>query len=235
MTRRIASLLLVAAWLLMPGAQAQAQPQPRGHLVVVGGGGVPDAILTRRARTRRRPGCAHRRLPAGFRTGGHRGRCGRDVEEGRRHERAVATPHRRDGGAPGCRIGGLHLVPRRRPEQAHEGVRGNRRARRHRATVPGRRRRGRHERRRGGAFVGDAHRGRGPPEHHGGGHQDRSGPGPVARGDRRPASPEAAAAEPPDQPGARAPGARSASASTSGPQPSCPARASTSSARVQCS
>ena len=49
MTRhRIAlALMLVAAAALATAAAAPAQPGPKGHLVVVGGGGVPDAVLMR--------------------------------------------------------------------------------------------------------------------------------------------------------------------------------------------
>ena len=38
---------LMVAGLLAPVAPAHAQPAPKGHLVVVGGGGVPDVILKR--------------------------------------------------------------------------------------------------------------------------------------------------------------------------------------------
>ena len=38
---------LLAAGLLAPASPAHAQPAPKGHLVVVGGGGVPDVILKR--------------------------------------------------------------------------------------------------------------------------------------------------------------------------------------------
>ncbi|HSP91333.1 MAG TPA: cyanophycinase [Vicinamibacterales bacterium] len=38
---------LLAAVLVPPAAPAHAQPAPRGHLVVVGGGGVPDLVLKR--------------------------------------------------------------------------------------------------------------------------------------------------------------------------------------------
>jgi len=38
---------LLAAGLLPPAAPAHAQSHPKGHLVAVGGGGVPDVILTR--------------------------------------------------------------------------------------------------------------------------------------------------------------------------------------------
>ncbi|MEI8083729.1 MAG: cyanophycinase [Actinomycetes bacterium] len=41
------SVLGVCAWLVSPGAAAQPAPAPKGHLVVVGGGGVPDVILRR--------------------------------------------------------------------------------------------------------------------------------------------------------------------------------------------
>jgi len=47
MTARNPVILLLAAGLLALAAPAHAQPAPRGHLVVVGGGGVPDVILTR--------------------------------------------------------------------------------------------------------------------------------------------------------------------------------------------
>ncbi|MFO7695331.1 MAG: cyanophycinase [Vicinamibacterales bacterium] len=45
--QRIAPALVLAAALLTPAAPAPAQPAPRGHLVVVGGGGVPDVVLKR--------------------------------------------------------------------------------------------------------------------------------------------------------------------------------------------
>ena len=47
MTDRNPILLLLAAGLLALAAPAHAQPAPRGHLVVVGGGGVPDVVLSR--------------------------------------------------------------------------------------------------------------------------------------------------------------------------------------------
>ena len=47
MSRHVALILLVSAGLLAPGTLASPQPVPKGHLVVVGGGGVPDVILKR--------------------------------------------------------------------------------------------------------------------------------------------------------------------------------------------
>ena len=47
MTRRIAACLVLTLGLLPSAVSAQAQTQPKGHLVVVGGGGVPDAVLRR--------------------------------------------------------------------------------------------------------------------------------------------------------------------------------------------
>jgi cyanophycinase len=47
MRRRLALSLLAAACLAVMAGPAPAQPAPRGHLVVVGGGGVPDVILKR--------------------------------------------------------------------------------------------------------------------------------------------------------------------------------------------
>jgi len=47
MPRRPALILVLTAGLLAPGAPAAAQPPPKGHLVAVGGGGVPDVILKR--------------------------------------------------------------------------------------------------------------------------------------------------------------------------------------------
>jgi cyanophycinase len=47
MRRRLALSLLAAACLALMAGPAPAQPAPRGHLVVVGGGGVPDVILKR--------------------------------------------------------------------------------------------------------------------------------------------------------------------------------------------
>jgi cyanophycinase len=47
MTRRIMLLVVLAAGLLSAAVTTQAQPRPNGHLVVVGGGGVPDVILKR--------------------------------------------------------------------------------------------------------------------------------------------------------------------------------------------
>jgi cyanophycinase len=49
MTRRITMLAVLAAGILASGlpARAQARPGPKGHLVVVGGGGVPDVVLKR--------------------------------------------------------------------------------------------------------------------------------------------------------------------------------------------
>jgi cyanophycinase len=47
MTRRIARITLAAAGLLVLSAPAPAQTLPKGHLVVVGGGGVPEVILKR--------------------------------------------------------------------------------------------------------------------------------------------------------------------------------------------
>ena len=47
MTRRIALITLAAAGLLVFSAPARAQTLPKGHLVVVGGGGVPEVILKR--------------------------------------------------------------------------------------------------------------------------------------------------------------------------------------------
>lgn len=44
---RVLPGLVLAAIALTTAAAAPAQPRPAGHLVVVGGGGVPDAILTR--------------------------------------------------------------------------------------------------------------------------------------------------------------------------------------------
>jgi cyanophycinase len=45
--RRIAPLVLLAAGLLASAVPGQAQPRPKGHLVAVGGGGVPDVVLKR--------------------------------------------------------------------------------------------------------------------------------------------------------------------------------------------
>jgi len=47
MTRRITLLVVLAAGLLSAAVTAKAQPRPKGHLVVVGGGGVPDVIMKR--------------------------------------------------------------------------------------------------------------------------------------------------------------------------------------------
>ena len=47
MTRLLARAVLLALGLLSCAALAHAQPGPKGHLVVVGGGGVPDVILQR--------------------------------------------------------------------------------------------------------------------------------------------------------------------------------------------
>jgi len=47
MTRRAALSLVLAGGLLAAAVPAQAQSRPKGHLVVVGGGGVPDVILKR--------------------------------------------------------------------------------------------------------------------------------------------------------------------------------------------
>jgi len=47
MTRRITLSVALAAGLLALGAPARAQSPPKGHLIAVGGGGVPDAILKR--------------------------------------------------------------------------------------------------------------------------------------------------------------------------------------------
>jgi cyanophycinase len=49
MTRRIALPAALAALLLAAGppTRVQAQPRPKGHLVAVGGGGVPDAVMKR--------------------------------------------------------------------------------------------------------------------------------------------------------------------------------------------
>ena len=47
MTGRNSIIALLAAGLLSLAAPAHAQPAPKGHLVVVGGGGVPDVILKR--------------------------------------------------------------------------------------------------------------------------------------------------------------------------------------------
>jgi len=47
MTHRVARIVMVAAALLAPGTRSHAQPPPQGHLVVVGGGGVPDVVLAR--------------------------------------------------------------------------------------------------------------------------------------------------------------------------------------------
>jgi cyanophycinase len=40
-------ILLLAAGLLAATSPTQAQPVPKGHLIVVGGGGVPDVVLAR--------------------------------------------------------------------------------------------------------------------------------------------------------------------------------------------
>ena len=47
MPDRYPLVALLAAALLAPAAPALAQPAPKGHLVAVGGGGVPDAVLHR--------------------------------------------------------------------------------------------------------------------------------------------------------------------------------------------
>jgi cyanophycinase len=47
MTRGATLFAVLAAGLLSAAVTAQVQPRPRGHLVVVGGGGVPDVILQR--------------------------------------------------------------------------------------------------------------------------------------------------------------------------------------------
>ncbi len=47
MTGRTSIILLLAAVLLAPAAPVPAQPAPKGHLVAVGGGGVPEVILKR--------------------------------------------------------------------------------------------------------------------------------------------------------------------------------------------
>jgi cyanophycinase len=47
MTRRMTRSLVLGLGLLASAAPAAAQAQPKGHLVVVGGGGVPDAVLRR--------------------------------------------------------------------------------------------------------------------------------------------------------------------------------------------
>jgi cyanophycinase len=47
MTRRMTRSLVLVLGLLASAAPAPAQAQPKGHLVVVGGGGVPDAVLRR--------------------------------------------------------------------------------------------------------------------------------------------------------------------------------------------
>jgi cyanophycinase len=47
--RRITRFVILGscAWFVSAGAAAQPAPAPKGHLVVVGGGGVPDVILRR--------------------------------------------------------------------------------------------------------------------------------------------------------------------------------------------
>ena len=47
--RRVTTIVVLAAcaWLVAAGATAQPAPGQKGHLVVVGGGGVPDVILRR--------------------------------------------------------------------------------------------------------------------------------------------------------------------------------------------
>jgi cyanophycinase len=47
MRRRTAIILWAAAGLLAVTVPTQAQPAPKGRLIVVGGGGVPDAVLKR--------------------------------------------------------------------------------------------------------------------------------------------------------------------------------------------
>jgi cyanophycinase len=47
MTRRAALFVLLAAALLRPGGLTHAQSGPRGHLVAVGGGGVPEVVMRR--------------------------------------------------------------------------------------------------------------------------------------------------------------------------------------------
>jgi len=47
MRRRVALSLILAAGAALATAAAPAQPAPKGHLIVVGGGGVPDVILKR--------------------------------------------------------------------------------------------------------------------------------------------------------------------------------------------
>ncbi|MCK7524014.1 MAG: hypothetical protein MZV64_43500, partial [Ignavibacteriales bacterium] len=64
-------------------------------LVVVGGGGVPDVVLEGALELAGGPAAPIVIFPQASELAGHRGRRGRDVEEGRRHERAVAAAHRR--------------------------------------------------------------------------------------------------------------------------------------------
>jgi cyanophycinase len=47
MTRRTALTVVLAAALLLPSVFTHAQSVPKGHLIAVGGGGVPDVVLTR--------------------------------------------------------------------------------------------------------------------------------------------------------------------------------------------
>ncbi len=157
----------------LPGAQAQAQPQPRGHLVVVGGGGVPDAILTRALELAGGPAAPIVVFPQASELA--------DTGD-------VAVEMWKKAGATNVRW--MPLTDAAAARQAVESAAfiwfpGGDQIKLMKAfegtgvpDVIARRYRdgavvGRHQRRRGRDVGDHADRRRGPAEHHGGGHQDR--------------------------------------------------------------
>ena len=182
--------------------------RPKGHLLIIGGNGTTADIVSRAVEAAGGQAGRVAIFPQASELAGNRRQRRQDVDRRRASGRAVVAGREGAGrGDRGGQGGDVHLVPRRRPDQADEGVRRDGHPEAIRARYAE------------GALVGGTSAGAAVMSKlmitgdafdlqsiTAGKTDTKPGPRPLPGGDRRSALPQAPADEPPDQRGARPPG-----------------------------